>query len=81
MRSGRFDRKLVFDKPNVDERKELFKLYLKGKILDDELYDDAKLKILARQTAGLTGADIKTICNQGGIISIRENLIILPIII
>ena len=72
MRSGRFDRKLVFDRPNVNERRELFKLYLKGKILDDELNDDIKLKILARQTAGLTGADIKTICNQGGIISIRE---------
>ena len=72
MRSGRFDRKLVFDKPNVEERKEMFELYLKGKILADELTDENKLKILARLTAGLTGADIKTICNQGGIICIRE---------
>ena len=72
MRSGRFDRKLVFDKPNVEEREKMFKLYLKGKILADEMNEDDKLKILARQTAGLTGADIKTICNQGGIICIRE---------
>ena len=62
-------------------KEELFKLYLKGKILDDELNDDTKLKILARQTAGLTGADIKTICNQGGIISIREKANNITIII
>ena len=72
MRSGRFDRKLVFDKPNVEERRELFELYLKDKTLAEEMNEDDKLKILARQTAGLTGADIKTICNQGGIICIRE---------
>ena len=72
MRSGRFDRKLVFDKPNVEERKEMFELYLKGKTLAAELTDKDKLKMLARLTAGLTGADIKTICNQGGIICIRE---------
>jgi len=72
MRSGRFDRKLVFDKPNVEERRELFELYLKDKTLAEEMNEDDKLKILARLTAGLTGADIKTICNQGGIICIRE---------
>ena len=72
MRSGRFDRKLVFDKPNIEEREKMFELYLKGKILADEMNDKDKLKILARLTAGLTGADIKTICNQGGIICIRE---------
>ena len=40
MRSGRFDRKLVFDKPNVEERRELFELYLKDKTLAEEMNED-----------------------------------------
>lgn len=67
LRSGRFDRKLIFDKPNIDERKRLFELYLKDKKKDKNI----DLMKLARQTASLTGADIKTICNQAGIICIR----------
>ena len=72
LRSGRFDRKLIFDKPNIEERQLLFKLYLKDKKIENELKQNKKIKILARQTAGLTGADIKNISNQAGIICIRE---------
>ena len=68
LRSGRFDRKLVFDKPNIEERKRLFKLYLKDKKKEKNI----DIMKLARQTASLTGADIKTICNQAGIICIRK---------
>jgi len=70
LRSGRFDRKLVFDKPNIMEREELFNLYLKDKVYNIEL--KKKFNKLAKNTSGLTGADIKTICNQSAIISLRK---------
>jgi len=66
LRSGRFDKQIFFDPPNVDERHELFKLFV-GKIQLDHSFKedlDGNLKRLARATAGLTGADIKNICNQ-----------------
>lgn len=71
MRSGRFDRKLIFDKPNVNERKELYKLYLKGKKINDNLSDELILE-LSKHSASLTGADIKNVCNQSGIVCLRE---------
>jgi len=73
LRSGRFDRKLIFDKPNINERREIFQLYLKGKKISNEINSDIVLDKLSRNTSGLTGADIKTICNQGGIICLRNN--------
>jgi AFG3 family protein len=67
-RSGRFDKKIYFDLPNIDEREQLFNLYLKKKKLDislkDIVFKNNKLKILARLTAGLSGADIENVCNQ-----------------
>lgn len=72
MRSGRFDRKLIFDKPNVNERKELYKLYLKGKKISADLSDELILE-LSKHSASLTGADIKNVCNQSGIVCLREN--------
>jgi len=65
-RSGRFDKKIIFDPPNVDERIELFGLYL-DKIKLDQSFVTAKqtnIKFLAQRTARLTGADIRNICNQ-----------------
>jgi ATP-dependent metalloprotease FtsH len=66
LRSGRFDKQIFFDPPNVDERRELFNLFVSKIQLDGSFksdFDD-NLKRLARATAGLTGADIKNICNQ-----------------
>ena len=65
-RSGRFDKKIVFESPNIDERVEMFKLYLnKVKQSDDfKTNFDVNIKNLAKQTAGLNGADIKNIVNQ-----------------
>ena len=65
-RSGRFDKKIIFDIPNKKERIELFNLYM-GKIkLDKGIHEnkDESLNKLATMTAGLTGADIKAICNN-----------------
>ena len=68
LRSGRFDKKIYFDAPNVSERIDLFKLYL-----DESIIDIIDYKSLAELTSGLTGADIANIVNQSKITAIRRN--------
>jgi cell division protease FtsH len=67
-RSGRFDKKIYFDLPNLDERKQMFKLYLKG--VDHPSID---LIDLSKRTAGISGADIANICNQAKILAIQKS--------
>ncbi len=66
-RSGRFDKKVYFDAPNFKERREMFKLYLE----DIKLPMHLSFEILSERGAGLTGADIATICNQAKINAIQ----------
>merc|ERR1711871_1810898 len=69
LRSGRFDKKVIFDPPNIDEREKMYELYLNSiKLADDVNYRD-----LSRRSAGLTGADIANVSNQAKIIAIRRN--------
>ena len=68
-RSGRFDKKVYFDPPNMKERKAMFELYLE----DVTIQDNLSFSILAERSAGLTGADIASICNQTKINAIQEN--------
>ncbi len=70
LRSGRFDRKLVFDTPNINERCELYRHYLKGKPVSKKVVDK-QLDEISKRSAGLTGSDINTICNQAGVICLR----------
>ena len=76
-RSGRFDRKLVIDLPNISERQGIFKLYLQKIPLsaededEDDVLDSLSLK-LAKKTSGVSGADINNICNQAAILAVRE---------
>ena len=60
LRSGRFDKKVFFDLPNVKEREEMFELYLG----DTEVSDEIAAKKMAKRTTGMTGADISNIVNQ-----------------
>ena len=64
LRSGRFDKKVYFDPPNEEERKEIFKLNL------DEIEMDYQW--LSERTAGLNGADIANICNLAKINSLMK---------
>ena len=68
-RSGRFDKKVYFDPPNLEERKAMFELYLD----DVTIQNNLSFSILAERSAGLTGADIASICNQTKINAIQEN--------
>ena len=66
VRSGRFDIEVSFDKPNITERKEMFKLFMKNISLHHTVENNLEqyINILAKQTAGLTGADISSIVNH-----------------
>ncbi len=67
LRSGRFDKKIIFDIPNIHERKEILTYYLSKILLSNNFMDQFETNVdkLAKMTAGLTGADIKNIVNQG----------------
>mgnify|MGYP001234457482 CR=1 FL=1 len=68
-RSGRFDKKVYFDLPNIDEREQMHKLYFKNIKLPRRIC----YKNLAERTAGLSGADIANIANQAKINGIQNN--------
>ncbi len=69
MRAGRFDRQIYVDLPDLNERKEIFKVHLKP------LKSDPKLDVdfLAKQTPGFSGADIANVCNESALIAARKN--------
>lgn len=69
MRAGRFDRQIYVDMPDVNERKEIFKVHLKPIKTDDSV----DIEFLARQTPGFSGADIANICNEAALIAARAN--------
>lgn len=73
-RSGRFDRNIVFDIPNIEERKKLFRLYLnKIKISKDIQKNFNKTcSKLAKITSGLSAADIANVVNQSIIIHLKN---------
>ena len=68
-RSGRFDKKVYFDPPNFKERRDMFKLYFTDTTLPEKL----SFEILSERSAGLTGADISSICNQSKINAIQAD--------
>ena len=62
-RAGRLNRTIEIGLPDLDARKQLFELYLKGVKVDGEL----DLELLAKATEGNSAADIREICNQAGL--------------
>ncbi len=67
MRAGRFDRQIYVDMPDLNERKDIFKVHLKPLKLDDTV----DVNFLAKQTPGFSGADIANICNEAALIAAR----------
>ena len=68
LRAGRFDRQIHVDLPDLNERKEVFKVHLKPLKLDESVEIDT----LARQTPGFSGADIANVCNEAALIAARN---------
>jgi len=69
LRPGRFDRRVVMDRPDVKGREAIFAVHVRGK----PLADDVDLQQLARLTPGFVGADIENIINEGAILAARRN--------
>jgi len=69
LRPGRFDRQIVVDMPDINGRKEILKVHVRGKPLDD----DVDLDVLARRTPGFTGADLANMVNEAALLAARYN--------
>src|SRR6266566_4650820 len=64
LRPGRFDRQLLVPPPDLAGREAILKVHTRGKPLN---LGDVNLGQVARQTAGLTGAELANICNEAAI--------------
>ena len=69
LRPGRFDRQIHVGTPDVKGREDILKVHAKNKRLDDSV----DLKLIARSTAGFTGADLSNLLNEAAIMAAREN--------
>jgi cell division protease FtsH len=68
LRPGRFDRQVLIAAPDLTGREEILGVHTRGK----PLAADVDLKLIARQTAGLTGAELENIANEAAIFAGRE---------
>jgi cell division protease FtsH len=66
LRPGRFDRQIFVSPPDLAGREEILRVHSRNKPLAD-----VDLEMVARQTAGLTGADLANICNEAAIFAGR----------
>jgi cell division protease FtsH len=64
LRPGRFDRQMLVPPPDLAGREAILRVHTRGKPLN---LDDVDLSVVARQTSGLTGAELANICNEAAI--------------
>jgi cell division protease FtsH len=69
LRPGRFDRQVLVSTPDLAGREQILRVHTRGK----PLASDVDLAVVARQTAGLTGADLANIANEAAIFAGREH--------
>ena len=69
LRPGRFDRQIVVDVPGVDGREAILKIHSKNIPMDKTV----DLKVLARGTPGLVGADLENLLNEAALLAARKN--------
>ena len=69
MRPGRFDRRVVLDRPDMRGREAILKVHVKGKPLSPT----TDLTVLARSTPGFVGADLENLVNEAAILAARRN--------
>ena len=73
LRPGRFDRKVMVGRPDVQGRLEILQVHAKGKPLGD----DVDLEQIARTTAGFTGADLENLLNEAAILAAKDSRVYL----
>lgn len=69
LRPGRFDRRVILDHPDINDREAILKLHAHKKPLAKEI----NLRVIAERTPGFSGADLANLMNEGAILAAREN--------
>ena len=69
LRPGRFDRRVVLDLPDLNDREAILKIHSQGKALDKHI----DLRKVAVRTPGFAGADLANLMNEGAILTARRN--------
>ncbi len=69
MRPGRFDRRVILDRPDMNGRKQILQVHVKGK----PIAEDVDYGAVAKQTPGFSGADIENLVNEAAILAARRN--------
>lgn len=69
LRPGRFDRRVIIDKPDLEAREAILKVHSKGKPLAQK----NKLKEVARKTPGFSGADLANVLNEAAILAAKQS--------
>jgi len=69
LRPGRFDRRVILDRPDIVGRKAILKVHARGKPLDDSV----DVEVLAKSTVGFSGADLANLVNEAALLAARRN--------
>ncbi len=69
LRSGRFDRRITINTPDIKERGKILLLHMKNKPISSEV----DVKVLARRTPGFVGADLENLVNEACLLAARRN--------
>ncbi len=69
VRAGRFDRQIHVELPDLNERRDIYKVHLKPLKYSENL----DIEFLAKQTPGFSGADIANVCNEAALIAARHD--------
>ena len=69
LRPGRFDRQIIVGSPDIKGREKILKVHANGK----PLAPDVDLSIIAKSTAGFTGADLENLLNEAALLAARRN--------
>lgn len=69
LRPGRFDRRVIVDRPDLKGREEILKVHIKNV----KVSDDVDLNIIAKSTPGAVGADLSNIVNEAALRAVKQN--------
>lgn len=69
LRPGRFDRRIILDLPDINDREEILKIHCRGKPLAQNI----NLREIAERTPGFSGADLANLVNEAAILAARRN--------
>jgi cell division protease FtsH len=69
LRPGRFDRRVILDLPDINDREAILQIHAKNKILDAKV----DLRKVAARTPGFSGADLANLMNEAAILAARKN--------